>query len=152
MLNLEINEKPKNLFKVALLHEEIFANTPLLKDKKELVKEWEELISNDGTILTVDAEEFDYPFAFAVLKKDNNNLLIDSSGVKNNFRKQGVWGYLFHFIEFYCEKNHIKNLEIKNIPTIFPEMNKFIQANNFIEKEKVDLGSSNFLITFIKEV
>jgi len=137
---------------VALLHEEIFANTILSKDKNELVKEWEEIVSNGGTILTVDAEEFDYPFAFAVLKKDNHNLLIDAAGVKYDFRKQGVWGYLFNFIEFYCEKNHIKNLEIKNIPTIFSEMNKFILANNFIEKEKVDLGSGNFLVTFIKEI
>jgi DNA polymerase elongation subunit (family B) len=152
MLNLEINENPKNLFKVALLHEEIFANTPLSKNKNELVKEWEEVVSNGGTILTVNADEFDYPFAFAVLKKDNNNLLIDSSGVKNNFRKQGVWGYFFDFIVFYCEKNQIKNLEIKNIPAIFPEMNKFIYANNFIEKEKKDLGNGNSLVTFIKEI
>jgi hypothetical protein len=151
MFNFIIKENSKNLTKIAHLYTEIFDNTSYAKKEAELLNEWQKIILNNGIILTVEAEEFDYPFAFAVLKKEGDRLVIESQGIKKEFINQGVWDYLYKFIEEYIDKNHFKEIQIYTNPSIFPEIYNVIKDNNFEEKKK-NLGQEKSQKTFIKTI
>ena len=151
MFNFIIKENSQDLTNIAHLYSEIFDNTPYTKKEAELLNEWEQIILNHGIILTVEAEEFDYPFAFAVLKKEGDNLLIESQGIKKEFINQGAWDYLYKFIEDYIDKNHFKEIQINTDPSMFPEIYNVIKDNNFVEKKKnlsPEISQKTFIKTF----
>lgn len=102
-LNIILN--PINIGNVVQLYQDISGTQ---KNYDEIISEWKKLIEDGGVVITVNAEEFDYPFAFAVLKKEGDSVLIIAKGVKDGFKNQGIEEYLESFIENYIEINNYK--------------------------------------------
>lgn len=152
MENSVIIENPKNLQPAIELYCQIFDQTIYEKTSQELLNEWNQIINDGGKILIVEAEEFDYPFGIAILKKDNNTLLIQNAGVKEEFRNQGVWSYLYSFIEHLAEEGNYNNLAIQSNTEFFPQMAKFISENHFKEVKKIELINGYTSIIYSKSL
>ncbi len=90
--------------------------------------------------------------AFAILRKIDETLLVQNVGVRKEFTNEGVWEYLFSYIEFYTEKEGFKYLKITLIPIVFNKIDNFIKANNFIKENEKLLNENISLITYTKEI
>lgn len=145
---MEIISNPKDLSQAVELYKEIFENTSYDKDSSEIKNDMERIISEGGEILTVKSGEFDLPLALAVIGRDGDTLVIFYAGVKDGFRKQGIWGYLYDFIKYQAQKSGAINLGIENNPELFPEMDKFIKNNHFEEVEKFHLGNNKYSLSY----